>query len=217
MNYNINGSKLVMYGERFEFKKPITAEIFLTEFCNKGCGFCRFKNGKKYMNFMEFKNVANRLLDLGVKGFNITGGGEPLLNPDIHLILDWMDEKKLAYGINTYLPFAPKNKPRWIKINDNFDVVKPADIEKIDPETVVGVQLVLDGSTMGVKDFHEKWKNSRVDYMVVRPVEAVTAFHSKEDPEKVIQAVKEINDERLKYNYKWEHVFDAKFSRCKAS
>ena len=90
MNF-INQNKLLSHAN-FD-GKPITADIFLTNFCNNKCPYCTYgrwelisNEKKKYITFEEFEKYGNRLLELGVKGFVLSGGGEPTINPDFDKI-----------------------------------------------------------------------------------------------------------------------------------
>ena len=91
----IRDSKLQGYIERVNgVKKPITADIFLTDYCNEKCAYCRYahKTGK-YMKFEDFVKYSERLIELGVQSFILTGGGEPTINPDFNKITDYLEEK----------------------------------------------------------------------------------------------------------------------------
>lgn len=66
--------------------RPITADIFLTNYCNNRCPYCTYRRwdlegGAYSMTLAEFKTYAERLRALGVQGFILTGGGEPTVAP----------------------------------------------------------------------------------------------------------------------------------------
>lgn len=114
----ITSNKLIHHMDRVKGdRRPITAEFFLTNFCNHRCDYCRFHHGKGHINFEQFKMYAERLIELGVQGFILTGGGEPVLNPDFDKITNWLDENELDYGINTNFSKFKKIKPRYLKIS----------------------------------------------------------------------------------------------------
>ena len=61
--------------------RPITADIFLTNYCNNRCPYCTYRRwdlegGAYSMTLAEFKTYAERLRALGVLGFILTGGGD---------------------------------------------------------------------------------------------------------------------------------------------
>ena len=113
--------------KHFDIKKnPITADIFLTDFCNNRCPYCtygRWEIQKKgYMHFDDFVKYAERLTSLGVKGIILTGGGEPMLNPDFDKITKWLEENDIDYGINTNFNVLKYCKPKYLKVSlDAYD------------------------------------------------------------------------------------------------
>lgn len=84
----INDSKILGYMDRILFdNRPITADIFLTNYCNNNCPYCTYKRWQlpkdsKSVLFDDFVTYANRLKELGVLGFILTGGGEPTVAED---------------------------------------------------------------------------------------------------------------------------------------
>ena len=115
----IRESKLQGYIERINgVKRPITADIFLTDYCNEKCAYCRYahKTGK-YMKFEDFVKYSERLIELGVQSFILTGGGEPTINPDFKKITDYLEGKGIPYGINTNMQVLRKCNPVFMKIS----------------------------------------------------------------------------------------------------
>jgi len=74
-------------------RTPISAQLIITNRCNLRCVFC--VNQKKIdsnyrsleMSTKVAKSTIKCLSDLGVKGVEFTGGGEPLLHPDVEDII----------------------------------------------------------------------------------------------------------------------------------
>ena len=79
---NIACDKMFAHVERaLNDRRPITADIFLTNYCNNKCPYCTYRRweletGAYSMRYEEFVEYAERLLELGVEGFILTGGGE---------------------------------------------------------------------------------------------------------------------------------------------
>ena len=70
---------------------------YITNVCNTICDYCfRLDSEKKYMDIETFKNVLNKLKELGCKRIAITGG-EPTLHPNIKEMID------LAYDNGFYV------------------------------------------------------------------------------------------------------------------
>ena len=69
------------------------------------------------MNYDDFVKYVQILLNLGVKGIILTGGGEPTLNPDFDKIAAYLEENKIPYGINTNFNVLKKIAPKYLKIS----------------------------------------------------------------------------------------------------
>ena len=73
---NINGSKLMFHPRREEGdQRPITADIFLTNYCNNKCPYCVYRRweldeGAYAMTGRDFVRYATRLIELGVMGLS---------------------------------------------------------------------------------------------------------------------------------------------------
>ena len=190
----IDSNKLSGFIERVEGDhRPVTADVFLTDFCNNHCRYCRFshKSGK-YIKSQDFTLLADRLLELGVKGIILTGGGEPTINPDFDAICQFLQERGIPYGINTNFNVLKYVSPVFLKISidegssegylntrgvNAFDTV----LENIKKyltwkrhngiTTRVGVQCVTT-SVRQVLDFYTAVRELDVDYIQFRPVES---------------------------------------------
>lgn len=116
----ITSSKLAFWHNRIptNSQRPITADVFLTDFCNNKCHYCRYGHESGgYMPFEDFKRYVVRLQSLGVKGIILTGGGEPTINPDFDKITAWLEECGIDHGINTNFVKYVECKPRYLKIS----------------------------------------------------------------------------------------------------
>lgn len=243
MNNNIIANKLIYHLDRVVGdQKPITAEIFLTNYCNNRCVYCRYRHQVgEYMNFNNFVEYANRLLALGVQGFILTGGGEPTVNPDFDKITAWLEKKGIPYGINTNFNILKKIKPKYLKIS--IDAINADDysskrgvkrqiyyrvLKNIDEYikwrnehsagTAIGIQLVV-SRIDEIKQFYEAHKGLDVNYISIRPVESEAGlFYNGEDISQYIKILQELkeNDSRVVVNYKW-HMINDSFTKCWAN
>ena len=88
----IDDNKLIFNMKNVFYKLPITADIFLTNFCNNHCNYCTYGRWDKlsrkprYMTYDKFIEYVQILLQFNVKSIILTGGGEPTLNPDFEKI-----------------------------------------------------------------------------------------------------------------------------------
>lgn len=172
--------------------KPITADIFLTDFCNEKCSYCRYSHSSgDYMRYDDFVLYANRLIDLGVRGFILTGGGEPTINKDFEKIIGYLESNNIPYGVNTNFKKYVEMNPVYLKVSiDTGDECEYKNIRGVDAleqvlsnlkrfceykktnnnNTNIGVQCIA-STKENVISFYNKVKYLNVDYIYYRPLE----------------------------------------------
>lgn len=195
---NIAGDKILAHIDRIAGnQRPITADIFLTNFCNNRCPYCTYgrwklDEGVQNMTFDQFVLYARRMWELGVQGFILTGGGEPTVNPYFEQITGWLEERGLHYGVNTNFNKLVRIRPDYLKISlDGWDeesyfrargvhayqkvrenILTYAEWKwKNSPQTSLGIQC-LATSTETVYAFYEANRDLPVDYISIRPMES---------------------------------------------
>lgn len=242
----ISANKLTLYPDRVSGDhKPITADVFLTNYCNNNCGFCTYHRweldaGSYGMTSQEFAEYLRCLLSYGVKGVILTGGGEPMINPDFERICEIMDAQNIPYGINTNMNVLKFCKPRYLKVSlDGWDRESYKKIRGVDaydkvrdniiaycgwkkiksPNTNVGIQKIVTDVDEIIK-FYEANKDLPVDYIVFRPVESTDGsfyMDRMEDVERAISIIESLCeiDNRVIMNYKWS-LIGKKFGKCEA-
>lgn len=200
---NIAKDKMLYYGERvFGDHRPITADIFLTNYCNNNCPYCTYRRwelepGARAMAFEEFKAYAERLRGLGVLGMILTGGGEPTLAPDFEKITAWLEQEGIHYGINTNFNVLRLCRPDYLKVSlDGYDEDSYEEARGVrayarvrenirqyadwklthSPATSLGVQKMVESAEDAVR-FYEANKDLPVDYMVFRPMESTAGTY----------------------------------------
>lgn len=202
---------------------PITADIFLTNYCNNKCPYCTYGRweldaGAYAMKYEEFVTYADRLRSLGVEGMILTGGGEPTLNPDFDKITEYLEENGISYGINTNFNNIRFFAPNYLKVSlDGYDeesykakrgVQKYAQVreniktyaewkKKHSPSTILGIQTVAT-NVDDVKKFYEANRDLDVDYIVIRPIESTGGNYYRSSGKQsealsIIEAVKAIH------------------------
>jgi len=82
---------------------PVHIQLSPTNACNLSCKFCSCsdRDKKKQLSLEEIKWVLDVCAERGAKAMTITGGGEPLLHPQINEILRYADKKKIEVGLVT--------------------------------------------------------------------------------------------------------------------
>ena len=204
-------------------QKPITADVFLDNYCNNKCPYCTYKRwsleeGARFMPFADFVKYAKRLRRLGVLGIILTGGGEPTIAKDFDRITQWLDEKDIPYGVNTNFNRYAYCKPRYLKVSldawdeDSYEKVRGVRNYGIVRENIIrysaekpmatnlGIQMVAT-SANDVYRFWEVNKDLPVDYIVIRPVESTNGKYYKHEitdadshPKSIIEAIKMISE-----------------------
>jgi len=92
-----------------------------TNRCNLKCEFCSCDDRNKHLE-LSYKKIDDILVSAklyGCKGITITGGGEPLLHPDIEKIVDRCKSLDIKVGLVTngiILPKIPKNI-HWCRVS----------------------------------------------------------------------------------------------------
>lgn len=244
MEHNIIENKLLYNPEYITNGKPLTADIFLTNFCNNKCPYCTYarydeRRGKgEFLSFEDFVKYAKRLLDLGVKGFILTGGGEPTINPDFDKITKWLEDNGVKYGINTNFNKLKYIKPAYLKVSldawDNDSYKAKRGVSKYDTaienikayrkwqkengvKTTLGIQVLVE--TMDdINKFYEANKALDVDYIVFRPVESKQGqYYENHSYAEFVERLEELakQDERITVNFKWYRL-GIGFDKCYA-
>ena len=249
MNVNvISKSKLLANLDRVTGERlPITADVFLTNYCNNHCSWCTYGRWQKdhepgYMRFDVFRRILKRLLEIGVRGVILTGGGEPTINPDFERICEELSANAVPFGINTNFNEIRFVKPAFLKVSldgysdDSYAAIRKVHAydkvrknirdyaewkEKESPMTKLGIQMVVcEGSNIDA--FYQANVDLPVDYIVFRPVESTggcyySTLARKLEAEKAVEKIKELAavDERIILNFKWE-MLTKRFDSCKA-
>lgn len=246
----ISNNKIIYNLDNIVSRKPITADIFLNSACNNKCPYCTYARYKQrsstYMTFKDFERNITILLENGVKGVILTGGGEPTISPDFDKITDFLEQNSIPYGINTNFNMFKAIKPNYLKISldgydresyqkargvDRYDIVltnikeylkyrrmsKPGTFK-----TSVGIQTVATSVVDAVR-FYEAHKELDVDYFNIRPMESTCGkyyqdAHASNERNAILSYLQELNklDSRVCINYKW-HEVKTQFDKCYAN
>lgn len=195
MENTITSGKLLKHLNRYYHDQcPITADIFLNNYCNNACPYCTYKRWEfhddaRYMKFEDFKLYAHRLHELGVLGIILTGGGEPTISKDFDKITAWMESHRYKYGINTNFNRYVEINPEYLKVSlDAWDRQSYKDIRGVDAYDTVRENIIRyarykkDSTNLGIQmlakraddvwRFYDANKDLPVDYIVIRPVES---------------------------------------------
>lgn len=234
----ISNSKMIYHMKLDDCKKfPITADIYLTDFCNNNCKYCGYRrfeqpsNKTHYITFEDFKTYVNKLQTFGVKGFILTGGGEPTLNKDFDKITEYLEENNINYGINTNFNIYKAIKPKFLKISlDGWSKSTYQNIRGVDAfDRVIGNILKYDAyrkhkeinvemtiqmvatKLSDVKKFYKFNKELPVDHISIRPVESIAGqyyqdIHNYNEATRIVDYLTKLKekDDRIIINYKYK-------------
>ena len=233
-NDAISANKILAHLDRvLGDQRPITADVFLNNYCNNNCPYCTYKRWEldecaRYMTFEDFRKYAVRMKELGVLGIILSGGGEPSISKDFDKIIEWMDEYGYKWGINTNLNRYFCGNAEFIKVSldawdeesylanrgvEAYGTVRKNIIrlarEKSE-KTRIGIQLVAKSSE-DVFRFYEANEDLPVDYISIRPVESTNGIYYKKNPDdtkNIMDAIRQLSelDPRVVMNYKWNMV-----------
>lgn len=222
----IQNNKIMLFLERIDgTMAPITADVFLTNFCNNKCTYCRYNESRNnsYMKFDDFKRYTERLLGLGVRAIILTGGGEPTVSPDFDKITRYLEENNIPYGVNTNFNVLKEIKPVFLKVSidegnpekykrtrgvyaldkvcDNITRFASFNESNGHP-TRIGVQCVT-YDIIQTREFYERVKDLPVDYIQFRPIEQKG---ENIDYKEILQYVDSLNDDKISKSYKYDLV-----------
>lgn len=94
-----NPSKVLLYVRQFEAKSPIFLEFDPSMYCNHTCVWCRYGHDERMLSY-EF--MSRKLAKYPkTEGVRITGGGEPLVNPDTVKFIKECGYRGMTVGLET--------------------------------------------------------------------------------------------------------------------
>jgi MoaA/NifB/PqqE/SkfB family radical SAM enzyme len=131
--FTSTGIKLMRHGDTLAklnqgIPTPVSLQIAPTEICSLDCKFCSVMNRSyQYVfDWEKLKDALDRFFKLGVQTVEISGGGDPLLYPQINeLVAYCLDAGKKVglitngIGINKRLDKSLQARISWLRISAN--------------------------------------------------------------------------------------------------
>jgi hypothetical protein len=131
--FTSTGDKLLRHGDVLAklnqgIPTPVSLQVAPTELCTLDCKFCSVvnRNYKFVFDWEKLKTALDTFFKLGVRTVEITGGGDPLLYPQINDLVAYCLEKEklvgmITNGIGIDKRLDPKLQARmsWIRISAN--------------------------------------------------------------------------------------------------
>lgn len=177
----------------------ISTHISPESSCNLNCLYCSVSNRKKRYK-IELPVIKKYIKDLksrGLKAVIITGGGEPLLYPQINDLILWLKKQNLELALITNGTLFHKLKDinlfSWIRISINlFDSWD----KMVIPESykcVIGGSFIYNGESiedlLTIKNFSIKNKLSYVRFLPNCLLDQKDLKKSHEDIDKILKEI----------------------------
>jgi MoaA/NifB/PqqE/SkfB family radical SAM enzyme len=104
---------------------PIHLQLIPTNRCNFKCDFCSCANKieGEQLTFLQYKKIMTKAAKAGCRAVTITGGGEPLVHPEIGEMIEDMNSRGIEIGLTTNgsmikrLTAKQLNMFTWIRIS----------------------------------------------------------------------------------------------------
>lgn len=124
-----------------EVEAPVHVRIKPVNYCNHRCWFCAYRaesldlgsemNLKDKLSHEKFIEIANDIVDMGVKAVTFSGGGEPLLHASLSEVIEILSKAKVKIGMLTNgarlkgdLAQKVKRHATWVRVS--IDAFEPA-------------------------------------------------------------------------------------------
>ncbi len=158
-----------------------TLYFYLSEGCNLACSHCWLSpvqshpgESASFLPFDLFEKIVHEAAPLGLTGVKLTGG-EPLLHPDIHAILDFIYEKNLDVTIET-----------------NGTLCTPQLVENIARQRNPFVSVSLDAADAAT---HDKLRGKQGAYQ--KTTQCIKALTGKKIPTQIIMTLMRRNVDQI--------------------
>ena len=121
----IKNHDLVISALDYKTILPVHIQLNPTNRCNLNCSFCSCSERDKKLELTldEIKEIFDKFSDLGCGAVTITGGGEPLLHPNIKEIVEAAIQCDIAVGLVTNgkiisdVPSSIFDMCTWVRIS----------------------------------------------------------------------------------------------------
>ena len=176
------------------YQMPVSFEIDASNYCQNDCGFCMFafhlKKNRVHLPLGLYYKALNSFRHMGVKSITFTGGGEPLMNPNIDKMIYLALRENLRVGLVTngiLLPNICGIVPRLEYVRISIDSASRETYKKVKGKDYFDVvcdnirKIVYDGGNIGISfvvteenkhevdDFHKLALDLGVDYAQIKP------------------------------------------------
>jgi len=173
--------------------------FYLTEGCNLRCRHCWIapkyqSKGNPYpaLGLDLFKSIIDQAKPLGLTGVKLTGG-EPLLHPEIHEILEFVRSEDLRLTVETNgILCKPEVAENMAACKDPFVSVSLDGAEAETHEWVRGVPGCFDEAIEGLRNLVNAGLRPQVIMAIMR--------HNKDQMESVVRLAERLGAGSVKFN-----------------
>jgi len=189
-----------MKKEQENHKYPLKQIYFyLTEGCNLRCRHCWIapkyqseENSYPSLDLDLFKSIIEQAKPLGLTGVKLTGG-EPLLHPQIHEILEFIRTEDLRLTVETNgVLCTPELAQKMAACKDAFVSVSLDGAEADTHEWVRGVEGCFDGAMDGIRNLVDARFRPQVIMAIMR--------RNKDQMEELVHLAEHLGAGSVKFN-----------------
>ena len=179
--------------------------------CNLSCPYCSVTKRRQNIRIplQTIEQYINLLIPRGLKAVILTGGGEPVLYPEINELVTWLKcERNLSVALITNgTLFERLNEDvldmlSWIRISLNLFTGCEHVIKFPDIKGLLGASMVFTGENISEMEKVSKFVNSKVKYVRVLPNCLLEQELLIEEHRKIEVVLNQLKDKRFFQQFK---------------
>ncbi|MCR4331293.1 MAG: radical SAM protein [Sulfuricaulis sp.] len=154
---------------------PVHVQLILSDLCNQNCHFCCFRdesspelrgmfaegenhNPNRMLSFEKVLEILDDCAEMGVKGIELTGGGEPTIHKHFAEVVEAINARGLKWGLITNgVRMQDLSTAQWVRVS----------LDAATPETYSAVRQVEPQHFDRALETIRRWKTN-VSFVVTR-------------------------------------------------
>jgi len=132
---------------------PVHVQLILSDLCNQNCKFCCFRdesspglrgmfadgenhNPNRMLAFDKVIDILDDCAEMGVKGIELTGGGEPTIHRQFAQVIEAINARGLKWGLITNgVRMQDLSTASWVRVSlDSATAETYAAVRQVEPE-----------------------------------------------------------------------------------
>lgn len=180
----------------------ISTHISPTSKCNLSCSYCSVANRNRHfqIKLSVIQDYVRKLKTRGLKAVILTGGGEPLLYPDLNQLVRWLKDEGLRVALITNGTVCDKVEKDvwkafdWIRVSFTAGEIN-LPIEQIPDSCTIGCSVVYDELLFPrLAQIELIARKLRAAYIRVLPNCLLRGKEFQEQHDKITERLKDSND-----------------------